>query len=281
MISSSAVVGTRVFGVGVVLAALAFVTPGCAEQREPADVKTLGGGGRIGDLAVCGDESFDADQGVCSKDERGEAIRSSAVACSLEYDDAEGESTAVEMTFGGKPVLVGNLGPIDRDQGSLWVRSGSPYELPPGDWSCQLSVGEKALETRFRTGGTAEAAPLGAVVCLTSRVRAGDCPLGTEAQTFRSPSSLTCSSTIIGDLQGASVPINVDFEEQPVGSFSSDGKKPVTLASATFDTKSLDFSDLPAGNELPPGDKLPSGEYVCRYYASAIGSWEARFDVTD
>ena len=251
---------------GAAIAVVALATA-CATDSEPADVQTMSGGGRVGALMVCDEATFDSDHGACREDLREDPIESKAVYCSVEYADANGEPFTGEMSYGGDRIWDTG-GTVDRENGSLWVRTGGSAKVPAGDWSCRLTVGERELETTFQTGGTTKAIVISGAACATADLRAGECPEGTESESFSNVAAVSCSSTLIGHLQGKAVRGRVLFEDETMSNFETPGTDSVTIAAVTLNADRL---GIPV---------LPVGQYDCWYTAPGLDYWDVLYEVT-
>lgn len=220
----------------------------------------------LGDVRVCGAESFDRGAVRCRSDESGKPIVASHVFCSASVWKRAGQRFDGNFSYRGE--ALPSRGKAVPDNGSrLWIDVTVGTPLPGGDWGCRLSVGLQTVTKSFRSGGPT--GPIvGVGVCPTTHtVVAGPvrvCSRDESATPFARIPSVTCSAVFPG-AKGEVGRVDLVYQGKETG---------VSIA------RRLPLAVTAFGAHFSRAGPLPAGSYACRYVLAGKQVALERFAIT-
>jgi hypothetical protein len=207
---------------------------------------------RLESVRVCGAGALDKPSGVCTKDESGKPIVSSAFNCSARAQGEAGERFVGRFLYRGQPFQAfgTSLGTTRRGV-YIYVTAG-PNPMPGGAWSCELKAGPERVRTDFRSGGPT-APILYVAACRSSRtVLAGPVRVCRRDESgggpFPATEAVSCSAVFVG---GKGKLAGIAFLREGKEAFSGDFELPLPITAA--------------GPRLDPDPKLQPGKWACRW----------------
>lgn len=218
-----------------------------AFAHAPASVQQK----RLENVRVCGVGALDRRAGVCTRDESGKPIVSSAFNCSARARAEPGERFAGRFFYRGQPFPAFGTSVGDKRRGVYIFLTAGPNPMPGGPWSCELRVGPERVRKAFRSAGPT-APILHVAACRASQtVLAGPtrvCRRDESRTPFRQTDSVTCSAVFAG---GKGKLAGIAFLREGKEAFSGDFELPLPVTAA--------------GPRLDPDPKLQRGSWACRW----------------
>jgi hypothetical protein len=206
---------------------------------------------RLEDVRVCGAAALDKRAAVCTRDESGKPIVSSAFYCSARAQGEAGERFVGRFLYRGQPFPAFGTSLDERRKGVNIYLTAGPNPMPGGSWSCELRVGTERIDKPFQSGGPS-APILHVAACRSSRtVLAGPvrvCRRDESSAPFPASEAVTCSAVFAG---GKGKLAGIDFLREGKEAFSADFELPLPVTAA--------------GPRLDPDPKLQSGRWACRW----------------
>jgi len=230
-----------------ILAIVLLTVASVAFAHAPVSVQQK----RLENVRVCGASALDQRAGVCTRDESGKPIVSSAFNCSARARAEPGERFAGRFFYRGQPFPAFGTSVSDKRRGVYIYLTTGPYPMPGGPWSCELRVGPERVRKTFRSAGPT-APILNVAACRASQtVLAGPtrvCRRDESRTPFRPTESVTCSAVFAG---GKGKLAGIAFLREGKEAFSGDFELPLPVTAA--------------GPRIDPSPRLQRGSWACRW----------------
>jgi hypothetical protein len=257
--------------VGVAIVGVAFAPLGISSTDAPAAGKRAAvAPATFRQLRVCAYEAFSIRNGVCTRDQRHEALTSTRLVCSVRVIAHAYARLRVQWTYDGQrlKVLWTYVHPGVQDRWMKLDSGGPSMAMPGGPISCDFSIGRVHSTAALISGG-----PTGRVV---------DIEVCSGAYTFHYGSFAVCRS----DQGSAPIPAHPSIVCNGIFPNETGKKASVDIVAIAGSPaippgieKVLDGPLVQWYREIP-GDQFQPGPYECRFLLDGVVVGDEPFEIS-